>query len=219
MRFILVSLLACCTLLYAQENTYQVKIVNITKGQIISPPVVAAHHPDLHIFTVGEPAWETVSMMAEDGMAGPLRDELAASDLVNEAVAADGPLMPGQAVTLQITTDGRLNRISVLGMLVTTNDAFFGLDGVLAPARNFKRGGAAPSSIHFANAYDAGTEYNSEDCGTIPGPPCGNGGVRDTENAEGYVYPHPGLHGEGDISLSGYNWAGAVVKIKITRIP
>ena len=48
-----------------------------------------------------------------------------------------------------------------------------------------------------AAAYDAGSEYNSEDCAFIPGPPFGNGGVRDTDGAEGYVQILSGIHGIG----------------------
>ena len=46
-------------------------------------------------------------------------------------------------------------------MLVITNDAFFGLNGVKAP----KRG----SVISRSRGYDAGSEANHELCAFIPG--------------------------------------------------
>jgi hypothetical protein len=47
-----------------------------------------------------------------------------------------------------------------------------------------------------ADAYDAGSERNSELCRFIPGPPCGNANVHDPDSAEGYVHvkPRPNNH-------------------------
>ncbi len=217
MKYFVLMLLSLAATAFAQDFTYEVTITNLTKGQIISPPVVASHYRDVTIFTPGEAASEPLAQLAEDGMAAPLVEALEGVDLVYDVAAADGPVLPGESVTIEVTVTGVYNRISAVGMLVTTNDAFFGLDSAEVYTFNFKK--AIPrKSRHFVGAWDAGSEANSEGCDYIPGPPCGNGGVRDTENAEGYVYPHPGLHGEGDISLSGYNWQGAVVMVEITRI-
>lgn len=70
--------------------------------------------------------------------------------------------------------------------------------------------------IYPATVYDAGSERNSEDCQYIPGPPCGNGGVRDTAGAEGFVHVHNGIHGVSSLSAQTYSWhnPGAVITIK-----
>jgi len=217
MKLFSALLLSLTAMAFAQEFTYEVKITNLTNAQIISPPVVASHFRDVTVFTPGQPASEPLAQLAEDGMAGPLSEALAANDYVYDVTAAEGPLMPGASVTLQIATKGVYNRISAVGMLVTTNDGFFALDSAEVHTFLFKKGGPR-TSRYLVPAWDAGSEANSEDCGTIPGPPCGNPGIRDTEGAEGYVYPHPGMHGEGDLSLSGYNWQGNVVMVEITRI-
>ena len=73
-----------------------------------------------------------------------------------------------------------------------------------------------PISI-MALAYDAGSETNTEDCASIPGPPCGNPGVRDTSNAEGFVHIHSGIHGVGDVTESTYTWDGPVALVEIKR--
>ena len=97
-------------------------------------------------------------------------------------------------------------------MLVSTNDAFFAINGVAAP-----RGNA--STTVFARAYDAGTEANSEDCAWIPGPPCGNGGAHDPSPSEGYVHVHAGVHGIGSLVPADHDWRDAVARVHIERMP
>ncbi len=59
---------------------------------------------------------------------------------------------------------------------------------------------------------------NSEDCIYIPGPPCGNPGVRDTDGAEGFVHVHPGIHGIADLVPAAHDWRNPVALITIERI-
>jgi hypothetical protein len=66
-------------------------------------------------------------------------------------------------------------------------------------------------------AYDAGSEVNSESCTYIPGPPCMNGGVRDTDGAEGFVHVHSGIHGIGDLVPAEHDWRNPVVRIEVQR--
>ncbi len=70
----------------------------------------------------------------------------------------------------------------------------------------------------YSPAYDAGTEVNNEMCAYIPGPPCGNGGVRDTAGAEGYVYVSNGIQGTGDLDPAVFNWNNPVAKIMVKRV-
>jgi hypothetical protein len=74
------------------------------------------------------------------------------------------------------------------------------------------------ATVVNATAYDAGSEANSEDCDFIPGPPCGNGGVRDTDGAEGYVYIHSGIHGIGGLDPAEFDWLNPVATVKIERV-
>ena len=168
----------------AQAQTYEVRVTNLTRGQVISPPIVVAHDTDVSVFTAGAPASDELAMVAEDAFSGPLVDLL--QDQGADVVTAGGPLPPGQSVVLEITPSGGNDRLSVLGMLVTTNDAFFAVNG--APL-----GESAPAVLN-APAYDAGSEANNQDCAFIPGPPCGNEFVRDIAGAEGFVHIHNGVH-------------------------
>jgi hypothetical protein len=69
--------------------------------------------------------------------------------------------------------------------------------------------------VYLSPAYDAGSETNNEDGNFIPGPPFGNGGVRDTGSAEGYVHIHSGVHGIADLAPEMYDWENPVAKIEI----
>ena len=158
-----------------QGRQLEVTIKNITRGQVISPPVVISHNKDFQLFELGSPAIDELVMLAEDGMTEPLVGYVASQSSVLDSIAASGPLMPGESVTLLINTSSRFKYITAVGMLVTTNDAFFATEGIKAPPHGEK-------TVH-AEAYDAGSEANTESCEHIPGPPCGNPEVRNTDGA------------------------------------
>ncbi|CAM2066148.1 Spondin domain-containing protein [Sulfidibacter corallicola] len=196
---------------------YRVTITNVTKAQIFSPPVATVHYRDIQLFQLGQPASGTLAEMAEEGNAAPLAEEWAAHDSVYDVQVSEGPVMPGASITLEVTAAGRFNYISVAGMLVTTNDAFFAAT-LRRPNDQFLKTGFSSVVYSDAHAYDAGTEFNSESCDYIPGPPCGNGGAHDPTEAEGYVYVHNGVHGIGDIAVENYDWRGPVARITVERV-
>jgi hypothetical protein len=200
----------------AQERTFEVTITNVTRGQIISPPLVVAHDDSISLFTPGEAASEPLAQIAEDAVYGPMLDLLDSSAAVTGYAMGEGPLMPGASVTLELTASGGNGRISAVGMLVTTNDAFFGFESIEPPNVALPMTGRVPFDFE-ANAYDAGSEANTESCEHIPGPPCGNPGVRVTDGAEGFVHVHAGVHGGGDLMPASHDWRNPVVEISITR--
>jgi hypothetical protein len=210
------GLLALATLLTAAattasaQQTVSVYITNLSK-QIISPPVVASHSWMVTVVGPGQPADPALALQAEDGDPSALVAALEADPEVLDVAVGDRMLMPGERMILEVEMNGRYNRISATGMLVTTNDGFFGLDG----AQVIPNG---PNTQRFdVPAWDAGTEANSESCAFIPGPPCGNPFQRDTGGAEGFVHIHPGLHGGGDLSVAEWGWQNPVVRIQIRR--
>ncbi len=190
-------------------RTFEVTITNLTGGQIFSPPIVLAHDNDFNLFTLGEPASEALTGLAEDGDTSGLVDMAENMPSIYGYAMADGPVLPGTSAVVEIDTHHTAKRLSVAGMLVTTNDAFFAVRG----ARTW---GIFLEPLH-ASAYDAGSEVNSENCSDIPGPPCGNGGVRNTADAEGYVHIHAGIHGTMDISTAEFDWNNPVALIRIQR--
>ncbi len=168
-----------------------------------------SHSSEFQLFAAGAPASTELVTLAEDGITDDLTDHLATLPSVQNFAVASEPLMPGASLALEVTSGRPFHFISAAGMLVTTNDAFFAIRGVKVPLNQPK--------IVEAEAYDAGSEANSESCTYIPGPPCGNGGVRDTEDAERYVHIHSGIHGIGDLNPAAHDWRNPVAEIVIRQ--
>lgn len=189
------------------DATYEVTITNLTSKQIMSPVLLANHNELADVFEAGEPASGPLAILAEDGDPMPLANALGLNANVGSVHIGSGPIMPGQSETLSFDAFGR--RVSLASMLITTNDAFAGMDSVLLPENDL---------VVRVPAYDAGSERNSELCEFIPGPPCGNGGVHDPAPAEGFVHVHPGFFGVGSLGASKYDWRNPVAKVEITRV-
>lgn len=194
---------------------YEIRITNLTRGQVLSPAIVAVHtifqEP---LWTLGSPASSELARVAEDAVNGPLVAKLQASREVADVqviTLANGPIPPGKtAVGTLRGVPGRANRLSLAGMLVTTNDAFYGLNGVSLP----KHG----QTVFHAVAYDAGSEANTEDCDHVPGPPCNNPGQRMTTGAEGFVHVHAGIHGIADLIPARDDWRNPVALVEVRRV-
>jgi hypothetical protein len=196
---------------YRGGNKYMVTITNITSGQIMSPGVVASHrYIEDPLFTLGEPASDALAMVAEDAATDDLVAALESNSKVGD-VKPIGPIMPGESASVSVEASGPFCYVSAVAMLVTTNDGFFALNG--------ERGPRYGSMTYYSPAYDAGSENNNEDCAFIPGPPCDSHFVRDTENAEGYVHIHRGIHGIGsnEVNPHDFGWHNPVAKIEIQR--
>lgn len=192
----------------ASAQTYEVTITNLTKGQIFAPPVVYTHRSSFDLFTPGEAAIPELAGLAEDAANDPLVALLSAEPKVASVAVGGGVVMPGESTSVRVKAWGRARYITALGMLVTTNDAFFAGE---------KRVPAFSSSI-YAMAWDAGSEANTQDCDHIPGPPCGNGGVRVEDGAEGFVYVHAGIQDRGSLSAEDHDWRNPVAKITIRHM-
>jgi len=195
---------------HADEDgrTYEVTVTNITRGQVITPPVVISHMNSFKLFKVGMPASPELATLAEDGDAAPLLAYLGTQDKVLEYATATTPLLPGESVTLTINSKRRYKDFSVVGMLASTNDAFFAVSGVKLPRHG--------SIVIMTPAYDAGSEANTELCEHIPGPPCGNH-ARMTDGAEGYVHIHAGIHGVGDLDPAMQDWRNPVARVIVKQ--
>jgi len=206
---VVVVALAAWAVPAAAQRTVTIEITNLSR-QIISPPVVASHTWEVAIFVPGQPASMDLAALAEDGDGSGLAALLSGQDGVLDVAAGSGPILPGMTATFELEVRGRFNRISAVGMLVTTNDAFFGLSNFFVnPNRRVQR--------VMVPAWDAGTEVNNESCDFIPGPPCGNPFMRDTDGAEGLVFVHSGIHGTGDLLPSEWAWQNPVVEIAVIR--
>lgn len=188
--------------------TYRVTIENTATGfQPLSPAGVAIHNRSADVWSVGSPASAAVAAVAEDANLPVFVGTYGQAPGVSEAFVGGGaPFGPGGSVEFEF--DARQGqRISLVSMLVNTNDAFTGLDAV-------KLGNG--THVYEVGAYDAGTEVNNELAGFIPGPVGNSPFVRDPEG--GVVASHAGVQGGADLDPTVYGWDGSVARITIERI-
>ncbi|MDJ0771596.1 MAG: spondin domain-containing protein [Ilumatobacter sp.] len=188
--------------------TYQVTIENISTGfQPFSPAGAVVHSRRVDVWNTGSPATAAVAAIAEDANLGVFVDTYDQVPGVRDAfVGGDAPFGPGGVSTF--TFDARRgDRLSLVNMLVNTNDAFTGLDSVRLGNR---------TQVFEVRAYDAGTEANNELASHIPGPVGGNPFVREPEG--GVIAPHPGVEGIADLDPAVHGWEGPVARITIERI-
>jgi len=159
---------------------YEVSLTNITRGQIFSPAVVYTHGDCMQpLFTLGQPASVELAGLAEDAMLEPVIDQVSGSPYVKDVVVlkgAGGPILPGETASIIVEASWWASDLTLAGMLVTTNDAFYALNGSRGPIFDEKE--------FLLPAYDAGSEANLELCAHIPGPPCNNPGVHAPDPAE-----------------------------------
>jgi hypothetical protein len=200
---------------WAQSARYRVTVTNVTAGQTFTPILIATHRPAASFFEVGEPASAGLEVLAEEGGVGPLQAALNKSPAVSATQATSTLLAPGATATLHITARPGFDVLSLAAMLIPTNDSFVALDRVDLPRRG---------SVTFeAEAYDAGTEPNTELCADIPGPFC-NGPGTPTAGSEGFVHVSRGISGVGEragpptVTETAHDWRNPVAKVTIRRI-
>jgi hypothetical protein len=191
---------------------YAVTITNLTSNQIFSPPLLATHGDGMALFVAGEPASADLAELAENGNNTLLFDALITEGSVTDVLASAAPLMPGASTTYVVSSTKAGRLLSAVGMLVSTNDSFFALDGMELPRKHKER------VRYLVPAWDAGSEANSENCAFIPGPPCGAGAVHDPSDAEGFVHISNGIHGIGGVPQAPYDWNNPVAMVAIKRL-
>jgi hypothetical protein len=195
-------------------TTWRVTITNLTPpgpgapgSQPLSPPLFVVHSRRADVWSVGEIANHGVAAIAEDANNAPLESALPSIKGVKAVfTGAGGPIPSGASRSFMVETSGSFTRLSIVTMLVNTNDAFTGLDSFRLRDR---------ASLETM-AYDAGSEKNNELKAFIPGPCCGNAFVRDPEGA--LIRPHEGITGRGELDPALYDWPEPAARIVIERV-
>lgn len=221
---------------------YEVTMFNLTRGQPLSPPVIATHRGDAKVWHLTQAASLEVKEIAENGNNAPLLNKLRLQrnsgsvfdyQQAASAAMAPGPLVPGgragsatfpDKVTARIRGSRRNNRISWVSMLVCSNDGFTGVDGAKLPAKRGKR------VVYQTSAYETQTERNTEDFADIM-PPCqaligvrpadGAPGVAQSNPAlaeSGNIIPSSGIVGNNELDPATFGWSNPVGKIMIKRV-
>jgi len=148
---------------------YDVRIINLTNAQPMSPAAIMFHRSGFNSFIDGETATPALELMAEGGdNADVLSDAQAATQhiVTGSNAAPIGPQSESPAVLLTIPeTEVADLHVSVVSMFVHTNDAFTGVN-----AMNISDLAVGDTKTIAGPVWDAGTELNTETAATIPGP-------------------------------------------------
>lgn len=193
---------------------FEVTIENLTPAtgagasQPFSPPVIAVHTRDLRLWKPGHRASDELRQIAEDAVNGPMMAKLASSPEVFSVSQGSGVIFPGASETFDVEGSGEFHRLSIVSMLVNTNDGFTGVTRVFLPVRG--------NRVFYLRANDAGTEKNTELRDHIPGPCCGHPLAR--VPTDDRVRHHRGIKGIGDLDPATYGWEEPVAKLTIRRI-
>lgn len=192
------------------QSSWRVTIENLTPAgsQPLSPPLLAVHGKRVDVWSVGGIANHGVAAIAEDASNAVLESALGQLGGVRDVfTGAGGAIAPGESRSY--TVDGRAgrDRLTLLTMLVNTNDGFTGLDSLQLRGKR---------TVLYRMAYDAGSERNNELRAFIPGPCCNNPFVRDPEGA--LIAPHPGITGAGELDPAVYGWDEPIARITIERM-
>ena len=158
---------------------FEVQLINLTLRQPLSPVAVMAHSVGFNPFIDGEPASAGVELLAEGGDNSGLLAEAVAADEHLDSTSTMGPIPPftignpnGPIVELSFPIEELDNaRLSIVSMLVHTNDAFTGTN-----AFNISSMEVGQTVRINAPTWDAGTEANTETAASMPGPDFGGEG-------------------------------------------
>ena len=213
----------------ANATQFDVQITNLTNAIYFTPFLVAAHPAGSNLFTTGQPASANLQAMAEGGdISGLVADVNALGATVMENPAG-GLLAPTDSISFSMDTDGTSNdRLSIVSMLLPTNDAFAGLNAVAIPTE--------PGTYVFnVPAYDAGTEANDElltggGAPGAPGMPADPGGLTGSggsgaamADANSTVHIHRGSLGDtddaagsSDLDSRVHRWLNPVIRVTVT---
>jgi hypothetical protein len=203
-------------------RVYDVTITNLTSGQPFSPGVLVTHTRAASVFRVGSRASEGLRLIAEDGNQAAALAELTGRPGVFQVVDVNvptgrlgGPLPTSR--TFRIEARANANRLSLVVMLICTNDGFTGLHSVRLP-RSFS------AQTFDAAGYDAGTEANDERSTSIVdpcfaiGPTAGAADGNARPATDGVVTHHPGIQGHADLVPAAHGWSNPVARITVQRV-
>jgi len=209
-------------------QTVDIEISNLTQGIYFTPLLVSAHSSTTHLFESGSTASTELQAMAEGGDISGLVTAATAVGATNAENPAVGLLSPASSTQIMNLDTGSNDRLSIVAMILPTNDGFVGLDSWQIPEQ-------AGSYTLYLNAYDAGTEVNDEIVNGggapgvvgIPADPGGqNGtgasGVAATETNQ-TVHIHRGNIGDtnaaggvSDVDSRIHRWLNPVAKVVVT---
>jgi hypothetical protein len=197
-------------------QSFSINVTNLTSQQTLSPVAVILHNDGYHAYMLGEPASTALEYLAEGGNNSFLLTEANSNDSVISAVSGEGKIKPGESKKIEIEGEGEIFKISLVSMLVNTNDGFIGRDGMDISGLSVDE-----SKTFTARVYDSGTELNDEAAMTLPGQ--GGEGFNVARNDRDFIVIHPGVvSSEDGLSTSAlsslHRFDNPAVRVVVTRI-
>jgi hypothetical protein len=209
----------------------QVDVANLSTGNYFTPLLIAAHPASHHLFDVGHAASPQLQAMAEGGDISGLIKDIVSAEGEYVANPAAGLLAPGQTTSVVLDIRGKnknTTHLSIVAMILPTNDGFIGLNAVEIPRKE-------GTYTYYLSSYDAGTEANDEIINGggapgvpgIPADPAGHSGINGTgsagEDISSTVHAHPGILGDfdpvggpSDLNANVHRWSNPIATVVIT---
>lgn len=201
----------------AQAAELTVNITNLTQGMSFTPRLLVAHNDQIDLFEPGQAPTRALAWVAEAGVITQAQSAASADSnfeyLLERAENADNntwqafglsaPPLPPATTSGSYTFDSEdFEYLSLVTMLIPTNDAFAGLDSWKIPTE--------PGTYTVTlNAYDAGSEANDEISSVrtdvteaVTGLPLGG-------------YAVPGMAGSGNPNATNVGTGGTGVALEI----
>lgn len=189
-----------------------VSFVNLSESQPMTPPVVILHNaPDsengIRYFAIGDVVGEEVKQIAENGDTAPLLENAQGQIPAGKVSAAEaafpeagGPLLPGDSASVTLEQGVPDQVMSIVAMVVCTNDGFTGVDSMEITEGTFT-----------TPVYDAGSETNVETLDYWV-PPCGTD-TNLTDDENGVISLHPG---QANAENPDFNFASGSQLLEVT---
>ena len=201
----------------ATDYRYEITLKNLSYNQPFSPLAVVVDTMQTDYWSIGQASSAALEQLAESGDNSALLAEVDAQ--AHYSGSGAGLILPAaqELIDIQFSADSAVAYLSVATMLVNSNDAFAGVQGVdlstLAMGEQMKLA---------VMTYDAGTEANTEMAGTIPGPADGGQGFNADRDDVDYVAMHPGvvantLENSATVLNQSHRFDAPVAQLIITR--
>ncbi len=196
------------------EYVYKVTVLNLTNNQPLSPIASMIHDDKFKAWTLGETSSVPLEVLAESGD----NTQLLEDTLLLTSSSGEAPLMPGNSYSSELTTTSTDVMLTIVSMLVNTNDAFTGLNQ--HDLSDYDVGDWKTVNL---SVYDSGTEANNEVADSIPGPATMGTGFDAMRDDLNLVTMHAGVVSSDDGLMSSaldqsHKFDSIVARVTIERI-
>lgn len=198
------------------EYIYSIEVTNLTNNQTLSPAAIVLHGNNYSPFVSGEMASSGLELLAEGGDNSEFLTEANENQYVISTVSGSGKVASGVTETIEITASDTAMKLSLVSMLVNTNDGFAAANSVDIGEIDLNQ-----SMTFVGSVYDSGTERNDEAMNTLPGQ--GGEGYNAMRDDRDFIAIHSGIITMNDGLASSaldasHRFDNPAIKVVVTRI-